>query len=47
MVAVHSTSAVGAFGIQPGTLDFLRAKWLRETIGAGMNKIGFTSAEEA
>ncbi len=47
MVAVHSTSAIGAFGTRPGTLDFRRATWLRETINDGLNQIGFTSVEEA
>jgi hypothetical protein len=46
-VAVHSTSAVGAFGTSPGTLDFRRAVWIRETFNSGMNKLGFTTKEES
>jgi hypothetical protein len=46
-VAVHSTSAVGAFGVSPGTLDFRRATWIRDTFNEGMNKLGFTTSEES
>jgi hypothetical protein len=45
-VAVHSTSAVGAFGTSQGTISFRRAVWIRETFNEGMNKLGFTTAEE-
>jgi hypothetical protein len=42
---VHSTSAGYAFGIRAGTLDHIRARWLRCLLSKGLNRLGFTAQE--
>lgn len=44
-VLIHSTSCGVAFGTVRGSLDTIRSHWLRQSLGAGLNKIGFTSSE--
>lgn len=44
-VLIHSTSAGVALGTAAGTLDTIRANWMRDSLADGLNKLGFTSQE--
>ncbi|MEW5916533.1 MAG: hypothetical protein AB1762_09015 [Gemmatimonadota bacterium] len=41
----HSTSAGVALGTAEGTLDTIRARWMRDRLAHGLDKLGFTSSE--
>lgn len=44
-VLIHSTSVGVALGTAQGTLDTIRAKWLRRKVAEGLNRLGFTYTE--
>lgn len=45
-VVVHSTSMGMTYGTAAGSLDTLRAHWLRERLHTGLDLLGFTSFED-